>query len=105
MSTNKDGNGEKNVIGESTPIRIGLVIAFLAVFATSIWWASSISSKLDSVLAFQTTTQTTFSELKAKDISLDKDISDIKLKQAIMEVSLKAVEDAVNANSSHPTGK
>ncbi len=93
----KDEDSGKLIIGEATPVRIGFIISMLALFATGIWWAASINSKLDSILAFQTTTQNTFTELKAKDIALDKDISDIKLQNALLDVSIKALNDKVNS--------
>lgn len=89
-----DEEGNKDIIiGESTPVRIGLIIGFLSVFAASIWWASSINSKLDSILAFQASTQTAISELKAQDIAITKEIAEIKLKEALYEVALKSLQE------------
>lgn len=89
-------NENKTIISEATPIRIGLVILFLGAFAGAIWWASSITSKLDTLLTTQNTTLTTFTELKSKDISLDKEISDMKLRVALDEVAIKALQDKLS---------
>ncbi len=83
----------KIIISESTPVRIGLIAAFLGIFGASIWWASSINSKLDSILSFQSSVNTSIAELKASDLSTAKEINDIKLKQAIEEVALKDLRE------------
>ena len=82
-----------SIISDTTPVRIGLIIGFLAVFGSGIWWCSSISSKLDTVLSTQTTANSSIADLKTKDASLDKDLSEIKLKQALMEVDIKSIKD------------
>lgn len=100
MTKVHDENGdEKFILGEATPVRIGIVILFLGVFAGAIWWASNVNSKLDSIITFNSTANTTFVELKAKDASLDKDISDMKLTQALMEVSIKELRDKIITES------
>lgn len=94
---------KNNIISEATPVRIGLILAFLGAFGSAVWWGSSITNKLDTLLTFQKTTDTSIIELKAKDIALDKqitdiksfndkDLSEIKLKIALTEVELKAVK-------------
>lgn len=95
---NEDGD-TKTVIGESTPIRIGLIVAFLAVFGSGIWWASSISSKLDSIVSFQNVTQNTISEIKSKQSSQDAEMSDFKLQLALEQVTIKAIQDTRNTSS------
>ena len=97
---NNINNGRGVIIGESTPIRIGLVVAFLAIFGSSIWWAASINGKLDSILSFQNNTQITFAEIKTKGLEQDKEISDLKLQQALDEVALKTVQDRLPAINS-----
>lgn len=88
---------EKVTIGENTTVKVGIIISFLAIFGSSIWWASSINSKLDSILAsqnsFVNSTTTTITELKDKDLALDRDISDFRLKQALFEVDLKTIKE------------
>jgi len=68
----------EKIISEATPIRIGLVIAFLTVFGGGIWWASSVNSKLDSIIS-------TISESKTVSIETEKDITDLKLRVSILE--------------------
>ncbi len=89
---NEDGE-TKNIIGESTPVRIGLIVAFLTVFGSGIWWASSISSKLDSLVSGQTITQTSISEIKSKQTSQDSEMSDFKLQLALQQVAIKNLQD------------
>ena len=104
MTKLHDENGEsKVIIGESTPIKIGLVILLLGVFGSAIYWAGNINSKLDNIsatmLSFQTSSSTSISELKAKDASHDKDIGDIKLQMALSDVEIKSLKDKMAANS------
>lgn len=95
----KEENGNemaKLTISEATPVRIGLIITLLGLFGSSIWWASSINSKLDSILAAQTSTSTVITELKSKDVDMDKEIYDLKLKQALVEAELKSLKGKVS---------
>jgi hypothetical protein len=85
---NDDSGESKVVIGELTSVRIGLIIAFLGVFASAIWWASSISSKLDNLLSLQATTTTSISQLNSE-------ISDLKLKEGINESDIKGIKDKI----------
>jgi len=103
MEHRNEDQETKTVIGENTPIKIGLIIAFLGIFGSGVWWASSITSKLDSILASQNIQTTTITELKAADMSFSKELSDIKLKLALDEVELKVIKDktAVNASDIH----
>lgn len=84
-----------NIISEATPVRIGLIITFLGLFGSAIYWGASINTKLDSIIAFQKNTDTTMIELKAKDMAIDKDLSEIKLKLALSDVEIKAMKDRV----------
>ena len=93
MIKSNDEEGNKVIISESTPIRVGLVVGFLSIFAASIWWASSINSKLDTLLSFQSSINTSIAELKASDIVFTKDLAEFKLKLALEEASLKALHD------------
>lgn len=87
---------DKTIISEATPVRIGLVLAFLTAFGSAIYWGSSITSKLDTLIAFQTTVNTTIVELKAADANISKEFDDMKLKSAIQEVAIKALQDRLN---------
>lgn len=87
-------------ISENTPVKVGLIITLLSIFGGGIWWASSITSKLDSIstnlITFQSSTSTSMSELKATDIAFTKEISDIKLKLAIEEESLRLLKEKLS---------
>ncbi len=75
----------EKIISEATPVRIGLVIGFLAVFGGAIWWASSVNSKLDSIITNQATVGSAIAEQKASLASVTKDLSDLTLRVAIIE--------------------
>ncbi len=89
-------NENNNIIGEGTPVKIGLIVLFLSVFmgafASGIWWASSINSKLDTLIASQSGAISNIEQLQSKDSSIDKEIADLKLKNALFEVSIKGIE-------------
>ena len=65
----------EKVISEATPIRVGLVILFLGVFAGGVWWAASVQSKLDSLISLQ-------ASMTVNTTTLIKDLTDLKTKQA-----------------------
>lgn len=100
---NKGSNGSNDdVLSESTPIRIGLVILFLGAFGSAVWWASSINSKLDSILSFQSSITTTVTDLKAQDVILVREISEIKLENAITKVAIKGMQDKLSISPTTP---
>lgn len=88
-------NNEKTemVIGESTPVKVGLIISFLAVFGSAIWWASSINSKLDSIISSQSSFSVSVNELKNADIAINKEIADLKVRTVISEEVIKSLKD------------
>jgi hypothetical protein len=96
MGNHDDRDNGKMVIGENTPIRIGLILGFLTIFASSIWWASSINSKLDSILSFNSSVNASITELKANDALMSKELSDFRLKEALNEASLKIIQDKIS---------
>lgn len=53
-----DGPRNGRIIGDNTPVRLGLIIALLALcaggFGLWIWWAATISSKMDTLIGQQT---------------------------------------------------
>lgn len=51
-------------IGQSTPIQISMVVALLAIFASWIWWAATINSKLDVLVNRQTTIESTLTTIR-----------------------------------------
>lgn len=75
----------EKIISEATPVRIGLVIAFLLVFASGIWWAASINAKLDSIISNQAVVGGAISEIKSTEASTAKDLNDLTLRVAILE--------------------
>ncbi len=83
---------EEKIISEATPIRIGLVIIFLGVFGSGVWWGASITTKLDSIITNQVTTGTSISELKSTGIATAKELNDITLRVAILESRLDPVK-------------
>jgi hypothetical protein len=93
MTKNKNYPRDNNIISEYTPVRIGLVIAFLGAFGTAIYWGASVNSKLDSILSAQAVTTATTADLQTKYVALDKELSDLKLQNAIFEVSIKTLQD------------
>ena len=75
----------EKIISEATPVRIGLVLLFLGVFGSGIWWAASINSKLDSILTNQSATGNTIAEIKAASAVMEKDMGALTLRVAIIE--------------------
>lgn len=76
---------QEKIISEATPVRIGLVAGFLVVFATGIWWAASVNSKLDSIIASQVSTGSSISEIKSGATAVEKEVADLTLRVAILE--------------------
>jgi hypothetical protein len=89
--TNRENS--EGIISENTPIRIGLILGFVSVLTLSVWWAATITAKLDSIIAFQSSTSVTITELKAQDISIMKDIADIHMKTTVFELQIKDLQD------------
>lgn len=98
---------DKLIISESTPVRIGLIIAFLTIFGSTIYWGSNVNAKLDSIISAQNTTASSVSkldattsasvaELKSADLALTKEISEMKLKYALTEVDIKNLKDKIS---------
>jgi integral membrane sensor domain MASE1 len=94
MDNNKSENSEsRSIISESTSVRLSLIVGFLITFGSAVWWASSISSGLSSVLAQVSSFNTSIAELKAVDATFTRDLSEQKLKQAMFEVELKNLQN------------
>lgn len=91
----KELNNERgeNIIGESTSVKIGLIIMFLGVFSSAIWWASSINSKLDSIISSQSSFSVAINELKNSDIAINKDLSDLKVRTVVSEEVIKSLKE------------
>lgn len=87
MTKLKDDEGnEKVIIGEATPIRVGLVIMFLSIFAAGIWWGATVTSKLDSIIQFQSAQTVAFSELQTK-------VEDLKVRVILNETEVKSLRE------------
>ena len=75
---------ESGILGENTPIRIGLLltIALLLVggFGTSIWWAATISTKLDAIIISQGVESATIAAAQA-------DVADLKAWRKVIDVA------------------
>lgn len=93
MANRGGGNEDSVILSQATPIRIGLVFAFLTAFGSAIFWGASITAKLDSILSFQSAQTTTITELKSKDTLHDTDIGDLKLRISLIEVEIKAIKN------------
>jgi hypothetical protein len=78
----KSGNGE--IISEKTPVRIGLLLTVALLltggFGTSIWWAATISTKLDAIIISQ-------SVQTAAVASVQTDVSDLKAWRKLIDTS------------------
>lgn len=55
-----------NVLSEKTPVQVGFVIGLLLVFASVIWWASQVSSKLDMIISAQSAMKVTTDTLSTR---------------------------------------
>ncbi len=82
---------ESGILGENTPIRIGLLltIALLLVggFGTSIWWAATISTKLDAIIISQGVESATIAAAQA-------DVADLKAWRKVVDVAGSPAESA-----------
>ena len=96
MSQKED---KPQIIGENTPVRIGLIMLFLGVFASGVWWASAVNSKLDSILSAQNSATATFSRLKAEDAFLGKEISQLRLQTTINEKAINTLQEKIGSLS------
>jgi cytoskeletal protein RodZ len=73
QSMNKQSKEGRKAISEATPIQIGLVLIIVGGFASWIWWAATISSKLDTVLKFQQVQDSSITSLRADLNTLTRD--------------------------------
>jgi hypothetical protein len=83
---------EKNILSEATPVRIGLVIAFLGAFAAATWWSSSITGKLDTILAAQSGIISNMTELSLADHMLERELAEFKLQISVLDTEIKALK-------------
>lgn len=91
-------NPVTEAISEATPIRIGLVVVFLGIFGSSVWWASSINTKLDTILSSQSTINLVINELKTTDSVINREIADLKTELRIQTARTEAVADQLNTH-------
>ena len=75
---------DNGILGESTPIRLGLLltIALLLVggFGGSIWWAATISTKLDAIIISQGVQTVAIASVQA-------DVADLKAWRKVVDVA------------------
>lgn len=50
---NWDIMGKEDIIGPNTSVKLASVCGMIAALASAIWWAASISTKLDAIAASQ----------------------------------------------------
>ncbi len=81
----KEGKKVGETLSEKTPIQIGFlvtcILAVAGVAASSIWWASQIQSKLDTLI----------DEVKSSRVIQSK-VSDLEMKSKILEMRLLQLE-------------
>lgn len=93
MTKFNENTGEsKVIIGEATPVRIGFVILLFAGLVSSIWWAATITSKLDTLITYQTTTTASIGQLKS-------DYEDLKLRVSLDEAEIKSFKESRSSSS------
>jgi hypothetical protein len=72
------------VIGEKTSVRIGLLLTIALLltggFGTSVWWAATISTKLDAIIISQGIQTVTIGEVQA-------DVADLKAWRKVIDVA------------------
>lgn len=74
---------EQPIISGNSPVRITLVLGFLGVFASAVWWASGVSSNLKTILTSEVASANSIGEVRAANLVEERDISDLKLKSAL----------------------
>ncbi len=84
--------GKQGTLSEATPVRIGLIIVFLGAFGSAVWWASSVSTKLEAIISSQIVSTATISDVKTLEIANAKEIAELKLKQAITDEAIRAMK-------------
>lgn len=92
----------KAIISESTSVRLSLIVGFLLTFGSAVWWASSISSGLSSVLSQISSFNSSLVELKAADTAFTREIGEIRLQMALRQSALDNLKSKVDAMSNRP---
>lgn len=64
-SNDEDDPVDRRTITQATPIQIGMVLILLAGFASWIWWAATISSKLDVLVSKQAITENALATVRS----------------------------------------
>jgi len=66
------------VLSENTPVKLGAVCISSMVIVSVVWWASGVSSKLDTLVAGQVSTNAEMKALKEK-------VSDLNARVRVLE--------------------
>lgn len=69
----------ESTLSENTSIRIGLVLMFISILATGIWWAASVSTKLDVVLTNQAAVSLSVAKQSTDLLALQERVKTIEL--------------------------
>ena len=87
MAHRDDMNQETKqlILSEATPVRIGLVMTFIATLVSVVWWASAINSKLESILVNQNTFNTTVGSMQSSINQIVKDVADQRMASALKD--------------------
>lgn len=66
------------MLSENTPVKLGAVCISSMVIVSVVWWASGVSSKLDTLVAGQVSTNAEMKALKEK-------VSDLNARVRVLE--------------------
>lgn len=67
-------------IGESTPVRLSLILATVGFIIGAVWWASALQTKVDAVLLAVQATATTNAKQDEYQRELEKRVLTLELK-------------------------
>lgn len=85
-------------ISESTKVRLGLLIAILGLvlggIVSGVWWAATITAKVNVILDFNNTTKEVVKEHTQQIGALEKATQKLELKVSVLESRASALEAA-----------
>ena len=89
-------DSDHEALGESTKVRLGLLIAILGLVMTGIvggvWWAATITAKVNVILEFNNQTKESAKEYAAQIGTLDKLTQRLEMKISVLESRVTAAE-------------